>query len=131
MRKICAAAVAVALAAGSFPGLMPARAAEPLKITISWAVVPGQLTAVLFNNPAILKHYGKSYTVELTHFRGSTPQITSLASGNVDFASLAFSSFGLAIQNAHLDDIRVVADLYQDGIRSEERRVGKECRARG
>ena len=116
MRKICAAAVAVALAAGSVPGLMPARAAEPLKITISWAVVPGQLTAVLFNNPAILKHYGKSYTVELTHFRGSTPQITSLASGNIDFASLAFSSFGLAIQNAHLDDIRVVADLYQDGI---------------
>ncbi|MGH7014259.1 MAG: ABC transporter substrate-binding protein [Stellaceae bacterium] len=99
-----------------FAGLVPAQATEPLKIRISWAVIPGQLTAVLFTNPAILKHYGKSYTVELTHFRGSTPQITSLASGNIDFASLAFSSFGLAIQNAHLYDIRAVADLYQDGI---------------
>src|SRR5487761_495330 len=116
MRKIRAAAMATALAVAGFAGFAPARAAEPLKITISWAVVPGQLTAVLFAPQEALKYYGKSYTVELTHFRGSTPQITSLASGNIDFASLAFSSFGLAIQNAHLNDIRVVADLYQDGI---------------
>jgi len=105
------AALALALAT-----LAPARADEPLKLRISWAVVPGQLTSVLFTNTAILKHYGKSYTVELVHFRGSTPQINGLASGDLEFASLAFSSFGLAIQNAHMDDIRAVADLYQDGI---------------
>ena len=116
MRKIHAAAMAMALVAAVFAGTAPARAAEPLKINISWAVIPGQLTAVLFTNPAILKHYGKSYTVELTHFRGSTPQIEGLASGQLSFASLAFSSFGLAIQNAHMDDLRAVADLYQDGI---------------
>ena len=116
MRKNRAAAGALVLAAVLLVWLAPARAAEPLKIKISWAVIPGQLTAVLFSNPAILKHYGKTYTVELTHFRGSTPQITGLASGDLSFASLAFSSFGLAIQNAHLDDIRAVADLYQDGI---------------
>src|SRR5487761_1826935 len=116
MRKNRAAAGALVLAAVLLVWLAPARAAEPLKIKNSWAVIPGQLTAVLFSNPAILKHYGKTYTVELTHFRGSTPQITGLASGDLSFASLAFSSFGLAIQNAHLDDIRAVADLYQDGI---------------
>ncbi|MDE2229246.1 MAG: ABC transporter substrate-binding protein [Alphaproteobacteria bacterium] len=116
MRKNRAAAVAVALAVILGAGLAPVRAAEPLKLRISWAVIPGQLTAVLFQNPTILEHYGKSYTVELTHFRGSTPQIMGLASGDLSFASLAFSSFGLAIQNAHLNDIRAVADLYQDGI---------------
>ncbi len=90
--------------------------AEPLKVRVGWAVVPGQLTAILFLKPDILKHYGTSYTVETVKFRGSAPQITALAAGELDLAALAFSSVGLAIQNAHMDDIRVVADLYQDGI---------------
>ena len=102
-------ALALAVAAG------PA-AAEPLKLRVGWAVVPGQLTAILFAKKDILKHYGTSYTVETIKFRGSTPQITALAAGELDLAALAFSSVGLAIQNAHMDDIRVVADLYQDGI---------------
>jgi len=91
-------------------------AADPLKLRIGWAVVPGQLTAVLFERKDILAHYGKSYTVETQYFRGSSTQITGLASGDLDIASLAFSSFGLAIQNADMKDLRVVADLYQDGV---------------
>ncbi|MGO9785319.1 MAG: ABC transporter substrate-binding protein [Stellaceae bacterium] len=116
------AAIAFSLAAGVVlfsAALMTspvARADEPLKLRIAWAVIPGQLTAVLFDNKDILKHYGQSYTVELQHFRGSTPELTALATGDIDLASLAFSSFGLAIQNAHMNDLRAVADLYQDGI---------------
>ncbi len=94
----------------------PARADEPLKLRVGWAVIPAQLTAVLFQRPELLKHYGKSYTVETVHFRGSTPQITGLAAGELDLAALAFSSFALAIQNAHMEDIRAVSDLYQDAI---------------
>ena len=108
-----AAALAIVVTAGAFAH---SRAAEPLKLRIGWAVIPGQLTAVLFEKKDILKHYGQSYTVETQYFRGSTPQITGLASGDLDIASLAFSSFGLAIQNAKMDDLRVVADLYQDGV---------------
>lgn len=93
-----------------------ARADEPLKLRVGWAVVPAQLTSVLFEKKDLLKHYGKSYTVETIHFRGSTPQITGLAAGELDLAAFAFSSFGLAIQNAHMEDIRVVSDLYQDAI---------------
>ena len=103
-----ALAVAVALAS-------PARA-EPLKLRVGWAVVPSQLTSIIFMKKDILKHFGTSYTFEPIKFRGSTPQITALAAGELDLAALAFSSVGLAIQNAHMDDIRVVADLYQDGI---------------
>jgi sulfonate transport system substrate-binding protein len=93
-----------------------ARSAEPLELRIGWAVVPGQLTAIIFARPELLTHYGKSYTVQLIHFRGSAPQITALAAGELDIAALAFSSFGLAIQNAHMDDLRAIGDLYQDGI---------------
>lgn len=94
----------------------PASAADPLELRVGWAVVPGQLTAIIFAKPDLLPHYGKSYTVQLIHFRGSTPQITALAAGELDIAALAFSSFGLAVQNAHIDDLRVIGDLYQDGI---------------
>jgi sulfonate transport system substrate-binding protein len=96
--------------------ISPARAEEPLKLRVGWAVVPGQLTSIIFAKPEVLKHYGTSYTVELFHFRGSTPQITALAAGELDIAALAFSSFGLAIQNAHMEDLRLIGDLYQDGI---------------
>jgi len=97
-------------------GLASAVQAEPLKVRVGWAVVPSQLTSIIFAKKDILKHYGTSYTVETVKFRGSAPQITALAAGELDLAALAFSSVGLAIQNAHMDDIRVVADLYQDGI---------------
>jgi NitT/TauT family transport system substrate-binding protein len=97
-------------------GAAAARADEPLKLRVGWAVVPGQMTSIIFAKKDILKHYGKSYTVELTHFRGSAPQITALAAGELDIAALAFSSFGLAIQNARMEDLRLIGDLYQDGI---------------
>ncbi len=113
MRRITCVGMLLALAVAVVAG--PA-AAEPLKVRVGWAVVPGQLTSLLFLKPEILKHYGTSYTVETVKFRGSAPQITALAAGELDLAALAFSSVGLAIQNAHMDDIRVVADLYQDGI---------------
>jgi sulfonate transport system substrate-binding protein len=105
------------ITAGMLVGLAaPGRADEPLKLRVGWAVVPAQLTSVLWAKPDLLKHYGKSYTVEAIHFRGSTPQITGLAAGELDLAALAYSSFALAIQNAHMQDIRAISDLYQDGI---------------
>src|SRR5579863_8828169 len=112
-RRLSAMAVALVLAAGA---AAPGRAAEPLKLRVGWAVVPAQLTSVLWAKPELLAHYGKSYTVEAIHFRGSSPQITALAAGELDLAALAFSSFALAIQNAHMEDLRAVSDLYQDAI---------------
>jgi NitT/TauT family transport system substrate-binding protein len=91
------------------------RAAEPVNIRVGWAVVPAQLTSIIFAKKELLRHYGQSYTVETVRFRGSAPQITALAAGELDIAALAFSSFGLAIQNAHMEDLRLIGDLYQDG----------------
>jgi len=113
VKRVCLAILAAVLVFAAAPS---ARAEEPLKLRVGWAVVPGQLTSIIFAKPEILKHYGKSYTVETTRFRGSTPQITALAAGELDIAALAFSSFGLAIQNAHMEDLRLIGDLYQDGV---------------
>lgn len=88
---------------------------EPLKIRIAWTTVPGQMTPIIFERKALLKHYGTSYVVEHLHFAGSGPMVTALAAGEVDIAPLAPSSFGVAIQNARMNDIRIVSDVYQDG----------------
>ena len=88
---------------------------DPLTIRIGWVVTPAQLTPVLFLKKDILKHYGKTYTVDAIRFRGSSPQITALAAGELDIAALAFSSFALAIQNANMKDLRAIADVFQDG----------------
>jgi sulfonate transport system substrate-binding protein len=107
----------LALALGGF--LIAAGAArgdEPLTIRIAWTTVAGQMTPILFDRPDLVPHLGRSYRVEHFHFAGSGPMVTALATGDVDIAPLAPSSFGVAIQNAHLDDLKLVTDDYQDGV---------------
>jgi sulfonate transport system substrate-binding protein len=94
----------------------PAAAEPPVNIRLAWAVVPGHLYAAFYEKKALLPHYGTSYTVELIHFKGSAPEITALATGDLDIAALGFSSVGLALQNAHMDDLRVIGDATLDGV---------------
>ncbi len=108
--RIAAAIAALLLAASS------AQSAEPLKIRIAWAAVPGQLPAVLYQKRDILKHYGQSYTVEPSYNRGSGTQITALAAGELQLALYAPSALALTVENAHMDDIRVIADATRDGF---------------
>jgi len=42
--------------------------------------------------------------------------ITAIAANELEIANLAYASFGLALDNAGLDDIRVIADEFQDGV---------------
>ena len=53
--------------------------------------------------------------LEPIHFAGTTQQMQALATGDLDLANLAYSAIGLAIQNAGLDDLRVIFDGVQDG----------------
>ncbi|HKF71118.1 MAG TPA: ABC transporter substrate-binding protein [Stellaceae bacterium] len=93
-----------------------AQSAEPLKVRAGWVVAPATMTPILFANPSILRHYGVSYVVEPVHFGSTSPEITALATGDLDIASLAFSSFGAAVLNGHMEDLRVIADGFQDGV---------------
>jgi sulfonate transport system substrate-binding protein len=92
-----------------------AQAAEPLKIRVGWVVISADMCPLVFEKPDILEHYGKSYVVEPVRFQGTSQQITALAAGELEIASLAYSSLPLAVENAHLDDIRIIADGFQDG----------------
>src|SRR5579863_8251571 len=108
-----------ALAAVSIMSLVAASggaSADPLKIRAGWGNTPTAMAPLIFAKPELLKHYGQSYTMEPTHFAGSAPQITALASGDLDIASMAPSSMALAIENAHLTDLRVIGDENQDGV---------------
>jgi sulfonate transport system substrate-binding protein len=104
------------LLAGTFAFGAVAAHAEPLKIRVGWVVVPASTAPLFLEKQDILKHFGKSYVVEATRFEGTPPVITALASGELDIGPLAFSSFGLAIRNARMDDLRIIADESQDGV---------------
>lgn len=91
-----------------------ASAAEPVKIRISWVVVPGELTPIMFT-PGVARHEGISYTVEHTHFAGGPLSVTAFAAGDVDLGGFGFTTIVSAIQGAGIDDLRVIADVLQDG----------------
>jgi NitT/TauT family transport system substrate-binding protein len=79
-------------------------------------VVPASTAPLVLEKKDILKHFGQSYVAEAIRFEGTPPVITALAAGELDIGPLTFSSFGLAIQNAHMDDLRVISDEIQDGV---------------
>ena len=110
MRQL--ARIALLLAAPLFAA--PASA-DPLTIRVGWSTMPGHMIPVLFSKPEVLKHYGKTYTVEPIAFRGSSPQITALAAREVDLIASAPSTLALAVHNARID-MRIVMDLIQDGV---------------
>jgi sulfonate transport system substrate-binding protein len=114
-RQFGMGALAASTALATAGRTAPAQAA-PVKIRIGWVVVPASLAPLTLEKKDILKHFGQSYTAELTHFAGTPPVITALASGDLDIGPLAFSSLGLAIENAHMDDLRVISDEIEDGV---------------
>jgi sulfonate transport system substrate-binding protein len=102
---------AAAVAAG------PVRAqSAPLKIRVAWVVVPASSAPLVLEKKELLKNFGRSYIAEATRFEGTPPVITALAAGELDIGPLAFSSFGLAIENARMDDLRIICDEIQDGV---------------
>lgn len=94
-----------------------AAVAKPLTIRMGYVQLPGHLGPILFqdneNLRAVLKHYGKSYTVDPIRFRGTTPQIQAFAAGEIDVGTQSPTSFALAIQNAKLK-AKIVADTFHD-----------------
>lgn len=92
-----------------------AAQAQPVKVRIAWIVPVSNLGQFIFTAKDHLRHHGKSYTVETTRFQGTTPQLTALATGELDIGLLGFTSFPLAIQNAKMEDLRIILDEFRDG----------------
>ena len=106
----------ILVAASAFALVAAGANADPVKIRAGWSNTPTAMAPIIFAKPELAQHLGKSYTMEPVHFGGSAPEITALASGDLDIATLAPSSFALAIENAHMSDIRVIGDENQDGV---------------
>jgi sulfonate transport system substrate-binding protein len=89
--------------------------AEPLKIRGAWVAPVANWASIWLAKKDLAKHFGQSYVFEPTHFAGTPPMVTAIANNEVEIGDLAFSTLPIAIANAGLDDIRVVADEFQDG----------------
>ncbi len=105
--------------------------AEPVKIRMSWVAPLANWGSIILEKKDLLTHMGKSYTLESIHYQGTPQTITAIANNELEVASLAYSSLAIAIENAGLDDLRVISDEFQDGVPgyfSEEYYVRKDFR---
>jgi sulfonate transport system substrate-binding protein len=93
-----------------------ASAAEPVAIRFPWATVPTELWPLYYAKPELLKNYRRSYDIEFVRVRGSGQQIPALVANELQFGGLSAATMALAIQNAKLTDLRIVACGGQDGI---------------
>src|SRR6266849_1838954 len=91
-----------------------ARAVEPVTIRIGWVVPITDWALLMVEKRELARHFGKSYVMEPVRFASSPSVITAMANNELDIGNLAFST--LAIQNAGIHDLRVISDLFQDGV---------------
>jgi hypothetical protein len=90
--------------------------AEPLRIRAAWVAPISDWISIWLDKKDLAVHYGKSYVLESVHYNGTPPMITGMANGELEIAMLAFSTFPIAVVNAGMDDMRVIADEFQDGV---------------
>jgi sulfonate transport system substrate-binding protein len=105
-----------AFAAVAMFGAMPAQSADPIKIRTSWVAPVSNWASIWLEKKDLARHLGKSYVLEPVRYQGTPPMITALANNELEIANLAYSTLGIAIQNAGLDDLRVIADEFRDGM---------------
>jgi sulfonate transport system substrate-binding protein len=109
------AAASTFIACATAIGTSAAQAADPVKIRLSYVVPIANWTFMLMEKKDLARHLGKSYTLDITRFAGTPPMITALAAGELDIANLTYPTLPIAIQNAGMDDLRVISDDFQDG----------------
>ena len=97
-------------------GLGAAAQAEPVKIRMSWVAPVANWASIVLEKKELAQHLGKSYTLETVHFAGTPPMITAIANNELEVSNLAYSTLAIAIDNAGLNDIMVIADEFQDGV---------------
>jgi sulfonate transport system substrate-binding protein len=104
------------IALGLVSANVTGSSAEPVKIRASWTVPVANWASLLLEKKDLAKHMGQSYVLEDVRFNGTPPMITALATGDIEIGDLAYSSFALAVENAGMDDLRIISDEFQDGV---------------
>jgi len=104
------------LIAAGILGVGVAHAADPIKIRGAWVAPVTNWASIWLEKKDLAKHFGKSYVFEAVRFQGTPPMITAIANNELEVSNLAYSTLAIAVQNAGMDDIRVIADEFQDGV---------------
>jgi sulfonate transport system substrate-binding protein len=107
---------AIALLALSVAAWNIAARAEPVKIRGAWVGPLANLASVWLQKKDLAGHFGQSYVFESVRYAGTPPMITAIANNELEIGNLAFSTLPIAIENAGMDDIRVISDDFQDGV---------------
>ena len=104
------------IAAAALLGASAAQGAEPVKIRLSWVAPVTNWASIILEKKDLARHLGKSYTLEPVRFAGTPPMVTALANGELEVSNLAYSTLAIAIENAGMDDLRIIGDDFQDGV---------------
>ncbi|HWE73719.1 MAG TPA: ABC transporter substrate-binding protein [Stellaceae bacterium] len=97
-------------------GFASTASADPLKIRIGMQTPPDKFLTMLAHRKDVVPHVDTSYELVPVRFAASSEEVTALATGDLDIGNLAYSSLAIAIENAKLDDIRMVAESLRDGV---------------
>ena len=97
-------------------GALPAGAQQPVKIRVSWVAPVSNWASIWLEKKDLAKHLGKSYTMEPVRFAGTPPIVTALANGELEVGNLAYSTLAIAINNAGMADLQVIAHEFRDGV---------------
>ena len=90
--------------------------AEPLLIRNSYVVPVSNWEPFIVAKKDLAKHWGTSYLMEAVRYQGTPQMITAMANGELEIANLAYSTLGIAIENAGISDLRVICDEFRDGV---------------
>src|SRR5262245_45597361 len=93
-----------------------ASKAEPVKIRVSRLAPLSNCASLRMEKKELARHMGRTYILEPVRYAGTPQQITALANNELEIANLAFATLPIAIHNAGLSDLRVIADEFQDGV---------------
>src|SRR5262245_29715576 len=97
-------------------GITAASAQQPVKIRGSWVAPVANWASILLEKKDLARHLGKSYEFEPVRYAGTPPMVTAIANNELEVSNLAYSTLAIAIQNAGMDDLRVIADEFRDGV---------------
>jgi sulfonate transport system substrate-binding protein len=106
----------LAAAAALFAASQVAQAADLPTIRLGWVVAPGSTAALLVMKPDASVHRDVTYKFEPQHFTSTALELVPFASNQVDIIDVSYSALGSAIENAHLNDLRIIGDEIQDGV---------------
>jgi sulfonate transport system substrate-binding protein len=108
--KIALASIAILTLSVGFAG------AEPVTLRFGWVAPLSDWASIWLQKKDLARNFGKSYVVDAVRFRGTPAMITAIAADELEIGALAYSTLPIAIANAGMDDIRVIADDFRDGV---------------